>query len=350
MALRRLVDARILTITDGAPFLTEAETSRRIDFFEGGGAYMLLSHDLVRVNARGIRILRESNLMSDNMLYHHWQHELCNISAFAMCQRPSGATFPFSAPLVGVGNTWGVTACANGQGKMMNALDTASYDVSSCDILDESLDMVYTQGHVYYRLNRMSFVWYWGLILGCIYLIRSVSLNIISKFKESVPPTQHIILCVNVVIWILISIDGDVYYVTENDRFFYWVTQVYIMLYILFHAYHATIRFWRATYMEPRVFNLSIASLQLVTTRLYGSAETPYVIVIVGLMASRIWEKQIVHKTSFVVTGLFDCMYLTLLVALGFTYELYFLCPLFIFSRNIAGNLAQANQQFHFGQ
>lgn len=353
------IDSRIYTITHGAPKIQVSSTT--IDFHEGGGAFLLMSQDIMRFSSRSLRVTSGQEFTVYTPNFHHtlsrqeWQESPCHLSPFAMCELASGKVFPASkvGSQVGYRNPWEglVSSCSSGTGKVIT--NTDQYDVTSCDILDESLDIVYHQGILYYRISELTWWKYWVLVIGSVYLVRSISLNVMSKLPSSLGmsgnsennhtnsiPQQYPTLLANGILWLIITLDTHPkVFVTENDQLFYWVTQAYIVGYLLFHSYHCFSRLISPqplVYLEPRIFNLTTASLQLAAMKLYQSSETPYVLILVSLFSVRIWEKLQVHSLSFVLTGLVDCMYVSLLLEVGFEYDLYYLCPLLIVTRIIS--------------
>jgi hypothetical protein len=305
-----------------------------VKFYEGGGAFLLASNNMVRLNYRGIQYLPDAQLIS-GILEKGWSEYDCNVSKSSLCSMSTGAIFPSYAPRIGNSST--ELSCTQSIGKQM--VGEAVYDVSSCDILDEYVEIIYTPNKVYTRHSYMHILIYFIFIICCILIVRSLSLNIISKLDSSVVVVQYPTLLVIFVILLITLIQGDSYYATVNDLVFFWFTVMYVIIYLLFHGYHVYIQWRTQIHKEPRVFNLSAAAMQLVVMRLYGSAETPYAGVIIAVIATRLWEKELNRKRPHIFTGLMDCIYISLLIHIGFSYAMSYLFPLFVGCKVLAERL-----------
>lgn len=326
------INAYLLPVELNYPELSS--TSQLVKFHHGGAAYVLASNQLIRFNYRGIQILQQAELVLGRS--NKWSKYPCNVSSHSLCITDYGHLFPSSSPLVGAQTPMGLS-CSHSNGK--NTVNQAVYDISSCDILDESVEIVYTPNSLYIRHSYMSTVLYLFYIACCIYLVRSLSLNVISKLDHTVEIVQYPTVLVVFIIWTITLIDGDSYYATSNDVAFYWCTILYVLLYLAFHGYHV----YRHQYLKnkriPRVFNMTAAAMQLVVMRLYGSTETPYAGVIIAIIATRIWEKELNKKRTHVFTGLIDCIYVSLLMHMGFSYSSSYLFPLIVGANLLAAKL-----------
>lgn len=65
---------------------------------------------------------------------------------------------------------------------------------------------------------------------------------------------------------------------------FFWATIVYISIYLAMHA-----KAWQSASATIPVYNVLVATLQLVASRFYAAAETPYNLVLIGILAARGW-------------------------------------------------------------
>lgn len=310
-----------------------------IKFYEGGGSFLLASNNMIRFNYRGIQCITDTQLIP-NLLDKGWSKFACNVSKSSLCSMHSGHVFPTATPRIG-NDTTGLS-CSQSSGKQM--VGEAVYDISSCDILDEYVEVIYTPNYVYTRHSYMPVLVYFLFIVCCICIVRSLSLNIISKLDSTAVVVQYPTFIVVVVVLLITLVQGDSYYATPNDLMFFWLTVAYIIVYLCFHGYHSYILWKNQIHKEPRVFNLSAAALQLVVMRLYGSTETPYAGVIIAVITTRLWEKELHKRRTHVFTGLLDCIYISLLIHIGFSYALSYLFPLFVGCKLLAEKLHSASQ------
>lgn len=322
-------EATLYSIDDSRPHLVSEGVT--LDFTGGGPAFMLASNMLTRINYRGIRSLAQTTLVTT---LKGWSVYTCNLSTFALCETEWGYVFPPGTPADG-SSIYHQFHCSNSIGK--NSVSSTNYDMSACDVLDESLDLVYTQNLLYVKKNNMNAVEYWILILSSVYLVRALSLNIMSKLKNDTTTYQHMYTLVCFVVWVILLYEWDSTFVTVNDQAFYWVNIMYIFGYLVFHAYHSIYRvFIHSKHIEPRIFNLAAACIQGVVMALYGGAETPYVIVVIAMIMVRIWEKENQKRIMHVITGMIDCMYISLLIYVGYAYEVFYLYPIIMFSKMVS--------------
>ena len=83
----------------------------------------------------------------------------------------------------------------------------------------------------------------------------------------------------------IVLLDGDSLFVTSADQLFYWGTIAYILVYLAMHAVNRN----HQEGHEVPVYNVIVATLQLTACRFYASAETPYNLVLIGILACRGW-------------------------------------------------------------
>lgn len=84
---------------------------------------------------------------------------------------------------------------------------------------------------------------------------------------------------------------------------------------------------------------MDAASLQAITMLFYGSVETPYTLVIAGMIITRIWEKDHQMKIMHTCTGLMDCIYVSVLLYMGYSGSVMYLVPLVLLSRLLADHM-----------
>ena len=291
------------------PGLSITEGGQQIAWWEGGPAFALASAGAVRVNFRAVYTYPPHSLLRDLNL-SDWHGLPCNASAWALCATDVGQAMPSISPrmpensLAVVADGWKDLACSNSAGKLLVSLGV--YDISACDILDEGLDLVYSQGMLYHRHNTLDIWEYWVLVALAIVLVRSLSHNIKRLWEPAAQDTtqQWPALLAALTALVIVLVDGDSLFITSADQVFYWSTAVYILVYL---AIHATYRWlwkylpdWlaleRQTGLDYPVFNVIVATLQFIACRFYMAAETPYNLVLFTILACRGWYAK-THKT-----------------------------------------------------
>ena len=296
-----------------------------IDWASGGGAYALASTEAVRVNFRGVHTFARGRALR-SLENIGWTAASCNASAWALCLSDVGAVFPIESPPrvpqhpADVPAGWGSLACSNEKGKVL--VRHAVYDISACDVLDEGLDIVYSGRRVYHARTAMSLPRYWACVVLAIVLVRSLSHNVQALVHPTNPKppqqTQRIPLAAAVALLVLTLLDLDTVFITLADQLFFWCATGYTGFYL---AMHWTTRLLWNDLGETPVFNVIVSTLQMLATRLYTAAETPYNLLLIGMLACRVWVKlmQPTRGPTFRSLALtLDALYLSLCVELAF--------------------------------
>ena len=281
---------------------------RTIRWWEGGPAFVLASSGAVRLNFRALytyppgAIVRE---LADGQM--GWHSVPCNASAWAFCSSDVGQTMPWLAPRMPEkqeavsADGWNDLGCSNSAGKVLVSLGV--YDVSACDIFDEGLDLLYTPGVIYHRHNTLQTWKYWVLVTLAIVLVRFLSYNIQLLWD---PPREEdesadtrrkqwpALAASTGVVVIVALLDGDSLFVTSADQVFFWSTVGYIVVYLAIHLSSRLILLRAdddndSSSNELPIYNVIVASLQLIACRFYAAAETPYNLVLIGILACRGW-------------------------------------------------------------
>lgn len=100
---------------------------------------------------------------------------------------------------------------------------------------------------------------------------------------------QNVALAACAAAVIIVLVDGDAHFLTAGDRLYHWFIVAYVAFYLLLHAGSLKPSGSDVTATERPVYNVILATLQLVACRLYTAAETPYNLVLTGLIATRTW-------------------------------------------------------------
>ena len=281
-----------------------------LEWWAGGGAFTLASAGAVRINFRGIHVHPPSTRLRS--LGSGWTGVPCNASAGALCCSDVGCVLPWAAPRqpesrAAVGAGWDKLWCADAKGKVLVSLGV--YDISACDIIDEGLDLLYAQGELYHRYTSMPLWRYWACVGLAIVLVRALSYNVQGLWSPSAAdatrPQWPALASALALLALLLPFDGDSVYVTCADQTFFWCSVAYVGYYLLAHGQG-----------PAPVYNVIVAALQILATRLYTSAETPYNLLLLGMLACRVWTKALtprLHGWGLVI----DSLYLSLCVELA---------------------------------
>lgn len=296
-----MAGASIHSLQDEARPMLSSEKSL-LRWWEGGPAFALASLGAVRVNFRGLYAYPPQSAVR-SLETMGWHKVTCNVSAWALCASDAGQAFPAVGPRLPetieavMTAGWDTLDCADNRHKILVSL--GFYDISACDILDEGLDVVYSGGELFHRHSTIDVWEYWVFVVMSIVLVRFFSYNIqvLWGSQQGVKPQWQALACCLVVIIVVIA-DGDSHFVTSADQVFFWCNVIYIAVYLVLHVWaqrHALMpALDTASPTKPDaditpVYNIIVATLQLVACRFYASAETPYNLVLIGILATRAW-------------------------------------------------------------
>lgn len=366
--------ASLHLLQDARPQLSSGNAAVPIEWWAGGPASVLASAGAVRINFRGAHIYPRTARLRELDRVSGWTGVTCNVSAWALCSADTGGFMPSSPPRMPerkdkVEGGWGGMACTDSQGKTLVSLGV--YDISACDIMDEGLDAVYSQNKLYHARTALPLWRYWVCVGLAIVLVRALSYNVQGLWTASAPPNreppskvkQWPALCGSLLLLALVLVDLDRVYITKADLLYFWCSVAYIGFYLVLHAGLPTLGGFashdpvagrdpatpakhrpddrvtparhrpedrvtpaRHAANETPVFNVIAGTLQLLATRLYTGAETPYSPLLTGMIACRVWTKVLTamitqKKTAHAATSLslmIDAMYLSLSFELAF--------------------------------
>ena len=310
------VSGTIIQLDDSPTFISS--NGLPVQWHSGAAAQWALSSLLVRVNPRGLFFKRlEWHLRDLSSL--SWGGISCAPSAHGLCQTDTSVFFPSSQP----------PEVNEGLASLCGATDThrvvtsaARYDTSACDVLSAKMDYVYAREVMYSRSTQLPQWMYWTVCVAVVFLVRCLSRYILASLAQ---PEQHpenalwsILACLGCTL--LVVSQGDSAFVTHEELIFFWFTVCYISSY-------------SALFVCTRLINrLQHGVLQLVASRLYASAETPYNPPILFLLAVRAFVKSRRPELSFLrtLTLLLDACMLSLMCVLGFGPAPEYLVALFV--------------------
>jgi len=225
---------------------------------------------------------------------------------------------------------WSRLTCSDNTGKTLQS--QPEYDISACDVSDEGLDVVFSKNEVFHANTTMPPWRYWICTVLAVALVRTLSHNVhrvwvIQKEPELVL-TQKPALAGVLGIIILVLVDGDFVYITHTDQLFFWSSASYVGFYLVIQGVERTQLLLHQdetmqSEQETPVFNIIIGTLQVLATRVYCAAETPYNTVLMFMLACRAWIKVITQErrvnTRQSLTLVCDSVYLSLACELAYT-------------------------------
>jgi len=280
----------MLSVTDARPNLQGDGTL--LAWWDGGPALMLASALAVRVNFRGVFPIRTP--LRGDLDRQRWVSAPCNESGRALCASAFGDVFPADAPRVTdapglLGDGWRGLGCGQSGGKLLVPVHV--YDISACDVLDEGLDVVFSRGTLYFRPNGLP-TWEYVLFVAlCIVLVRCLSFNVQSLLRAPGPAEdQWMGLAATAAVLALACERTDSPYVTEQDCLFFWASAGYVCMYLALYAVELVARANCQDQAAP-FFNMLVGGLQLACLRFYRTADTPYALVLIGMLSARLWMK-----------------------------------------------------------
>ena len=271
------------------PGLAITPDTQMVAWWEGGPAFVLASAGAVRINFRAIYTYPPNTLLRD-LNRSAWHGQACNTSAWALCASDVGQAMPHARPRTPensqavTADGWKDLACSNSHGKTLVSLGV--YDISACDVFDEGVDLVYSQGMLFHRHNDLQIWEYWILVILAIILVRCLSHNIRHLWEPQAQAQE------NIRQWP--AVDGDSLFITSADQVFYWSTVSYILVYHAMHFANRHLTTYLPSWLRQEdlhypVYNVIVASLQFIACRFYTAAETPYNLVLITILAVRAW-------------------------------------------------------------
>jgi hypothetical protein len=162
------------------------------------------------------------------------------------------------------------------------------FDVMPCDLMKQDTTILWSDGYV--SVVYDTDIPYWpkmaiSLILVWLVINLGESVALLLDMKGS-KPQNHITstLCLLLVALVMGFTNTNIVYVTSNERHLYWYVITYILLYSFYH------------FKNPNTINVIVGCLLLVTSRVYQSAETPYVLSLLFLIVARLAQKVFMRK------------------------------------------------------
>ena len=318
----------IFQIDNSRPFISV--NGLPVQWQTGSAAFMTLSSRLVRINQHGVSFKPKSwHTRAQLGAMPAWESQSCLQSAFGLCSTNNSVMFPSThTPIVSERLDW---IC--GDATTLRAISNSSrYDVSSCDVLDADMDYVLSDDILYSTGSASMPDWvYWTVCVLVVYLVRCLSKYVLASLsKDKVYPSPWVSILVCCATTVLVTMQGDFMYATEEDLIYYWFVILYICTYCGIFIGAQWLSFaGMEKQRDPPFYNLLSGVLQLVAIRLYCGAETPYNPPILFIVASRVFVKSRRGCDALrSITLLLDSLMLGLGCTLGFSPQSQYLIAL----------------------
>ena len=283
--------------SDAYPYLSSR--GHRIDWSRGEGALLLATSSAVRVHKRGVAAITGPLLASSLQFSAGWQSLPClGPLPDALCALTGNGSraFPFaSPPRVADGLALATLQprplrdfhCASGLGGAgVTTGNDSVNEPSLCTILDEDLDFVLADGRLHWNASSMlPDAVYWIICVLAVYIMRCFGQLLVNPGEDGFQPDVLYPLSCAVTICLVQFYTFEAEFITEADWAMHYFFLAYSILYIIA---------WISSYLRrkrPHNYNLVSGVLQLVASRLYVSAQTPYNAVLLFILATRVCQK-----------------------------------------------------------
>ena len=323
-----LVSPAIYQFDDTRPSLSTG--GQAIQWHSGAASQLIMSSLLVRLHPRGLMFRPQAWHLRD-LSGLDWLPEACVPSPHGLCQGKS-VYFPSDqAPLVGQDRSDECQSASTGR-IITNA---TRYDASACDVLDARQDYFFADSTIWRNSTELPDWIYWSVCILVVYLVRCLSRYVLASLDKTGkrPHLPSPILCLSAcaACTILIMSQGDGCFVTTEDLLFHQFNLIYILAYAaLFVGARAARAARFSSPRDPPFYNLLAGVLQLVASRLYVGAETPYNPPLVFVVAVRALVKSR-RGVDWMrcATLILDAFMLSLMCTLGFAPDKRYLVALF---------------------
>lgn len=302
-----VVTGYYLNLNSGSvPFLKLSDGTA-VDWSDGIIAVLTDTSYATRITSRGIHFFEHAVEPSGKAVP-------CRRSPIALCETINKSlVFPDkNVPRYYTGNGH----CGIDSAMRIIVSDPSIYDISVCDLVNGQMDVIYWQGNLHFDFNLFLPEWaYVVLAASVLYLVVSLGQNIarIMGDKDAVTmPLFTEFVCAFVVILISVLHDVNRVFVANHDKDLFWYLISYISVYVIRHG-------WDLLKKDDYVytFNIILATLMLVTGRLYCSFENPYAMIYLVLLSTRWFHK--IHNSDTLILK-FTTVLDSILIALHYRY------------------------------
>lgn len=287
LALLPLVSGYYVNLDQNSMPFMKLSDGTVVDWSEGIIAVLTDTAYATRITSRGI---------------HFFEHDVnpvgraisCERSPIALCKTMNDSyVFPDKyPPRYSIGNGHCGTESAN----RLIVSNASIYDISMCDLVIGQMDVIYWRGNLHFDFHLFLPDWLYIMLAACVlYLVISLGQNIARIMGDKDAVTMPIfteLVCSFVTIVILTLHDMNRVFVANHDKDLLWYLVAYIIVYVIRHG-------WDLLQNDNYVytFNVILATLILVTGRLYCSFENPYATIYLVLLSTRWFHKIHYSKT-----------------------------------------------------
>lgn len=344
--LIRGLHAELFDLEDSVPFLRVRGSE--VTFSGGWDAFVVADSACVRVNARSVSA--KPSHWTPRPLAGAWTTLPCVPGPEAcLCRLGTSLAFPERGtgypPLYDPALAWGGLECTRpSDGR---ALDPGhGYDVSACDAIDGGGDVLYCGRSLSFARTALSDVVYWVLCVIAVVIVRSLSylvVGTVDKSQQRPGPWKdfYTVLACSAALLLVWIPQGDSGFVTEEEALFFQAVTAYCALYIALYTVYAFTDGQR----DPPIYNLIAATLQIIASRLYLSAETPYNPILIWAVATRMLVKlrsPLWGDPTLVLSAMCDSYVLSLMSVLSFSHHPFYLVAVYALAVATADALSEA--------
>jgi hypothetical protein len=326
----------VFDLENSAPYLRVGQSHVR--FSSGWDAFVVADGSCTRVNSRGV--YSKPSHWAPRDLGQPWVSLECVPGLRgALCELRGGLAFPEPdvQPRYHAERAPAGLGCSRSEdGRVLDA--GYGYDVTACDVLDQGGDVVYCGRTLSAASTDLHHAVYWVLSFVAVFVVRSLSylvLNSVGRPSSQPPSTLWTVLACLLVLPLVLVPHGDTLFVTVEEALFFGAVCGYLCLYAALYFVCTYLLSDEAAPVNPPIYNMIAAALQLIACRLYLSAETPYNPVIVwGVGARALVKMRTAEAWGWVngVTTLADALVLSLMCAIGLGVDRYYLVAIFTLS------------------
>lgn len=342
-----LIRAEIFDLDDSAPWIRSSGAD--IQFFKGWDSFVVVDSSCVRVNARGVQA--KPSHWSPRVL-SKWARQTCVPGpSDSLCETETGAIFPGRGrgypPAYDPSSAWGGLSCSRESDGRLLYPSSRVYELSACDVLDGGGDAVLCGRTLAVARTALPDWAYWTVCLIAVYAVRSLSYLVAERVEHDGADKQRsawhdaltVVACLSV-LPLCLAPDGDAWFVTHEEAFFFAVACGYVGIYACLFAVYV----FEGGGPDPPVYNLIAATLQVIACRLYCGAETPYNPVVIWAIGTRALVKlrsPNFGKMRVGLSALMDSLFLSLMCVLGFEYNPHYLAAIFTLSMATSDTLVR---------